>query len=148
MSELPKSPLLYLDQSANTAAQQLEQEDEIDEPEEIEPPSAVVPFSRLFACVDNLDWALMFIGSFVAASHSTALVVYLHYFAKIVHILSIRPHNDGNQQLQLDKLGEVIFFLYALFLLEKLRIYLLKNKRKPLFSIKQIYYHFHLYIFI
>ncbi|XP_030932070.1 ABC transporter B family member 20 [Quercus lobata] len=107
VSEPPESPSPYLDQSADTAAQQLEQEDEIDEPEEIEPPPAAVPFSRLFACADNLDWALMFVGSFAAAAHGTALVVYLHYFAKIVHVLSIRPNNDGYQQLQLDKLGEL-----------------------------------------
>ncbi|KAK7832900.1 abc transporter b family member 20 [Quercus suber] len=107
VSEPPESPSPYLDQSADTAAQQLEQEDEIDEPEEIEPPPAAVPFSKLFACADNLDWALMFVGSFAAAAHGTALVVYLHYFAKIVHVLSIRPHSDGNQQLQLDKLGEL-----------------------------------------
>ena len=115
VSEPPESPSPYLDQSADTAAQQLEQEDEIDEPEEIEPPPAAVPFSGLFACADNLDWGLMFVGSFAAAAHGTALVVYLHYFAKIVHVLSIPPLHDGNQQQQLDKLGEVIFFLYALF---------------------------------
>ena len=68
------------------------EQDEIDEPKEIEPPPAAVPFSRLFAYTENLDWVLMFVRSFAAAAHSTALVVYLHYFAKIVHILSIRPN--------------------------------------------------------
>ena len=71
---------------------QFSEQDEINEPKEIKPPLAAVPFSRLFACVDNLDWALMFIGSFAAIAHGTTLVVYLHYFAKIVHILSIRPN--------------------------------------------------------
>jgi hypothetical protein len=42
----------------------VEPKDEIDEPEEIEPPPA---------------------------TYSTALVVYLHYFAKIIHVLSLGP---------------------------------------------------------
>uniref|UniRef100_A0A2N9FS38 Uncharacterized protein n=1 Tax=Fagus sylvatica TaxID=28930 RepID=A0A2N9FS38_FAGSY len=50
-----------------------------------------VSFSWLFACADKLDWALMFVGSLAAAAHSTALVVYLHYFAKIIHVLSLGP---------------------------------------------------------
>lgn len=110
VSEPPESPSPYLDQSADTAAQQVEPEDEIDEPEEIEPPPAAVPFSRLFACADKLDWALMFVGSLAAAAHGTALVVYLHYFAKIIHVLSHGPpEQDGVQKLQLEKLRELTF---------------------------------------
>ena len=88
----------------------MEPEDEIDEPEEIEPPPAAVPFSRLFACADKLDWALMFVGSLAPYAVGTALVVYLHYFAKIIHVLSHGPpEQDGVQKLQLEKLREVIF---------------------------------------
>jgi hypothetical protein len=36
--EPPESSSLYLDQSENMAAQQVEPEDEINEPKEIEPP--------------------------------------------------------------------------------------------------------------
>jgi ATP-binding cassette subfamily B (MDR/TAP) protein 1 len=69
----------------------VELEDEIDEPKEIEPPPAAMPFSRLFAYADKLDWALLFVGSLAAVAHGTALVVYLHYFAKMIHILSLGP---------------------------------------------------------
>ena len=34
---------------------QFSEEDKIDKPEKIEPPLATVPFSRLFACADNLN---------------------------------------------------------------------------------------------
>ncbi|KAH7537254.1 hypothetical protein FEM48_Zijuj03G0073400 [Ziziphus jujuba var. spinosa] len=89
VSEPPESPSPYLDASTDAAAQPVEQEEEIEEPEEIEPPPAAVPFTRLFACADRLDWVLMLVGSFAAAAHGTALVVYLHYFAKIIHVLWI-----------------------------------------------------------
>ncbi|CAK9176510.1 unnamed protein product [Ilex paraguariensis] len=86
VSEPPESPSPYLDTSAEGVA--VEVEEEIDaEAEEMEQPPAAVPFSRLFACADRLDWALMFVGSLAAASHGTALVVYLHYFAKIIQLL-------------------------------------------------------------
>lgn len=75
----------------------VEVEEEIEEPEEIEPPPAAVPFSRLFACADGLDWGLMVIGSLAAAAHGTALVVYLHYFAKIVQLLDVVP--DARDEL-------------------------------------------------
>lgn len=96
VSEPPESPSPYLDASAETAGQPVEPEEEIEEPEEIEPPPAAVPFSRLFACADRLDWALMFVGSFAAAAHGAALVVYLHYFAKIIHVLWIGRDNKGD----------------------------------------------------
>ncbi|GFQ03468.1 ABC transporter b family member 20 [Phtheirospermum japonicum] len=87
VSEPPESPSPYMDMGTGEA-EPVEVEDEMDaEGEEMEPPPAAVPFSRLFACADRLDWALMFVGSVAAAAHGTALVVYLHYFAKIVHLL-------------------------------------------------------------
>ncbi|PKI35227.1 hypothetical protein CRG98_044393, partial [Punica granatum] len=97
VSEPPESPSPYLDMSAEGGASgapgaaQVEAEEEMEEAEEIEPPPAAVPFSRLFACADRLDWALMAVGSLAAAAHGTALVVYLHYFAKIVQVLSLGP---------------------------------------------------------
>ncbi|KAF2318691.1 hypothetical protein GH714_010124 [Hevea brasiliensis] len=33
----------------------------------------------------------MIVGSLAAAAHGTALVVYLHYFAKIVQVMGIPP---------------------------------------------------------
>ncbi|KAL6980474.1 ABC transporter B member 20 [Sarracenia purpurea var. burkii] len=85
VSEPPESPSPYLDTSAEAVP--VEVEEEIEEAEEIEPPPAAVPFSRLFACADRFDWVLMVVGSLAAAAHGTALVVYLHYFAKIIHLL-------------------------------------------------------------
>ncbi|MED6207860.1 ATP-binding cassette sub- B member 6, mitochondrial [Stylosanthes scabra] len=87
VSEPPESPSPYVDPSAETSAsQQVEVEEEIEEPEEVEPPPAAVPFSRLFACADRFDWFLMILGSVAAAAHGTALVVYLHFFAKIIQV--------------------------------------------------------------
>ncbi|KAB1217955.1 ABC transporter B family member 20 [Morella rubra] len=103
VSEPPESPSPYMDQSAETAGQQVEPDEEIEEPEEMEPPPAAVPFSRLFACADRLDWALMIVGSLAAAAHGTALVVYLHYFAKIIHVLKIGP---GKTEEQFEKFRE------------------------------------------
>uniref|UniRef100_A0A6N2NJ32 ABC transporter B family member 20 n=1 Tax=Salix viminalis TaxID=40686 RepID=A0A6N2NJ32_SALVM len=93
VSEPPESPSPYLDINAEaaTAAAQAEAEEEIDEAEEMEPPPAAVPFSRLFACADKLDWGLMIVGSLAAAAHGTALVVYLHFFGKIIGVLRIPP---------------------------------------------------------
>ncbi|MCH99407.1 ABC transporter B family member 20-like, partial [Trifolium medium] len=61
-------------------------EEEMEEMEDIEPPPASVPFSQLFACADRFDWFLMVVGSVAAAAHGTALVVYLHYFAKVIQV--------------------------------------------------------------
>jgi len=92
VSEPPESPSPYLDASAEAAAAaaQAEAEEEIDEAEEMEAPPAAVPFSRLFACADRLDWGLMIVGSLAAAAHGTALVVYLHFFGKIIGVLRIQ----------------------------------------------------------
>ncbi|KAL1322309.1 hypothetical protein AAHE18_14G187000 [Arachis hypogaea] len=59
VSEPPESPSLYIDPGAETSAsQQVEVEEEIEEPEEVEPTAAAVPFCRLFACADHFDWFL------------------------------------------------------------------------------------------
>ncbi|XP_010260045.1 PREDICTED: ABC transporter B family member 20 [Nelumbo nucifera] len=87
VSEPPESPSPYLD--SNTEAVPVEDEVGIEEPEEIEPPPAAVPFSRLFACADRFDWVLMVVGSLAAAAHGTALVVYLHFFGKVIQLLSL-----------------------------------------------------------
>ena len=105
VSEPPESPSPYMDTSAEPAP--VEVEEEIDaETEEIEPPPAAVPFSRLFACADRLDWVLMVVGSLAAAAHGTALVVYLHYFAKIVQLLN---HKSDSHEVLFDKFTEVRF---------------------------------------
>lgn len=94
VSEPPESPSPYLDMSAEGGATAsgtapVEADEEMEEPEENEPPPAAVPFSGLFACADRLDWALMAAGSLAAAAHGAALVIYLHYFAKIVQVLNL-----------------------------------------------------------
>ncbi|CAI8612014.1 unnamed protein product [Vicia faba] len=99
VSEPPESPSPYLDPSAeNSTSQQVEVEEEMEEQEEMEPPPAAVPFSKLFACADRFDWFLMAVGSVAAAAHGTALVVYLHYFAKIVHVLRMDDQPAGSQE--------------------------------------------------
>ncbi|KAK1312282.1 ABC transporter B family member 6 [Acorus calamus] len=103
VSEPPESPSPYLDPNAEpnragTAADVgeagMEEEEEEEEPEDAEPPPAAVPFSGLFACADGLDWALMAVGSVAAAAHGAALVVYLHYFGKVVNLLGLHRFND------------------------------------------------------
>ncbi|KAB2596075.1 ABC transporter B family member 20 [Pyrus ussuriensis x Pyrus communis] len=101
VSEPPESPSPYMEQSIDASAQPMEQEEEMDEQEEMEPPPAAVPFSKLFTCADRLDWVLMTVGSIAAAAHGTALVVYLHYFAKIIHVLSI-GHNPKGEPPQMN----------------------------------------------
>ncbi|KAH1045693.1 hypothetical protein J1N35_036477 [Gossypium stocksii] len=113
VSEPPESPSPYLDTSAEAAAAaaaaQEEAEEEMEEAEELEPPPAAVPFSRLFACADSLDWVLMIVGSVAAAAHGTALVVYLHYFAKIVHVLGIGSSltEPERMDVQIDRFREL-----------------------------------------
>ncbi|KAG2402786.1 ABC transporter B family member 20 [Vigna angularis] len=53
----------------------------------VEPSPVAVSFSKLFACADRFDWFLMTVGSLAAVAHGTALIIYLHYFAKIIHVL-------------------------------------------------------------
>ncbi|PIN03483.1 Peptide exporter, ABC superfamily [Handroanthus impetiginosus] len=106
VSEPPESPSPYMD-TGTGEAEPVEVEDEIDaEGEDMEPPPAAVPFSRLFACADRLDWALMFVGSIAAAAHGTALVVYLHYFAKIIQLLRFIGPVESNDHV-FDKFTEL-----------------------------------------
>ncbi|KAL6526719.1 ATP-binding cassette sub- B member 6, mitochondrial [Orobanche gracilis] len=99
VSEPPESPSPYMDVGTGEA-EPVEVEDEIDaEGEEMESPPAAVPFSRLFACADRLDWVLMFFGSLSAAAHGTALVIYLHYFAKIVQLLRFHGSDISDDDL-------------------------------------------------
>ena len=108
VSEPPESPSPYLENSGDAGP--VEVEEEIDaEAEEIEPPPAAVPFSRLFACADRLDWVLMFFGSLAAAAHGTALVVYLHYFAKIIQLLR---HGSEPADALFHKFTEVSFYCW------------------------------------
>ncbi|KAA3464282.1 ABC transporter B family member 20 isoform X1 [Gossypium australe] len=111
VSEPPESPSPYLDTTAEAAgeAAQVEAEEEMEEEEEIEPPPAAVPFSGLFACADRLDWVLMIVGSLAAAAHGTALVVYLHYFAKIIQVLGLGPQEQGQDRMdeQFERFKEV-----------------------------------------
>lgn len=105
VSEPPESPSPYLDLGAETSTSQpMEVEEEMEEADEIEPPPAAVPFSRLFACADHLDWFLMLVGSIAAAAHGTALVVYLHYFAKV-----LRVPQQGLPEEQFHRFKEVRF---------------------------------------
>ncbi|KAF3776417.1 hypothetical protein EJ110_NYTH40143 [Nymphaea thermarum] len=87
VSEPPEWPSPYLDSNAEALA--VEDDAELDAEEEIEPPPAAVPFSRLFACADGFDWVLMIVGSLAAAAHGAALVVYLHFFGKVINLLRI-----------------------------------------------------------
>ncbi|PIA52984.1 hypothetical protein AQUCO_01000686v1 [Aquilegia coerulea] len=98
VSEPPESPLPYFETSVEPVQQQLDDIDDEDNEDfqEMEPPPAAVPFSRLFACADTFDWILMILGSIAAAAHGTALVVYLHFFGQIIHLLTFQ---DPSQQL-------------------------------------------------
>ncbi|KAL9297434.1 hypothetical protein ACSQ67_023330 [Phaseolus vulgaris] len=108
VSEPPESPSPYLDPGAETSAsQQVEMEEEMEEVEEIEPPPAAVPFSQLFACADRFDWFLMTVGSLAAAAHGTALVIYLHYFAKIIHVLRMDPEPGTTSHEQFHRFTEL-----------------------------------------
>lgn len=103
VSEPPESPSPYMDTSTDAVPPEVD--DDVEEMEEIEPPPEAVPFSRLFACADRLDWVLMVVGSVAAAAHGTALVVYLHYFAKIIQLLS---HGDESEDMLFDRFKEVV----------------------------------------
>ncbi|GAB2286735.1 ATP-binding cassette sub- B member 6, mitochondrial [Dionaea muscipula] len=114
VSEPPESPSPYTDTNADVAPVQVDVE-EMEEVEEIEPPPAAVPFSRLFACADRLDWVLMAVGSIAAAAHGTALVVYLHYFAKIVQLLSFNRAGGDRSELfnRFNELALAIVYIAA-----------------------------------
>ncbi|KMZ62963.1 ABC transporter B family member 20 [Zostera marina] len=101
VSEPPESPSPFMDMNGSDAVP-VEEEDTEEEVEEIEPPPAAVPFSRLFACADRFDWVLMTVGSLAAAAHGIALVVYLHFFGKVIHLLS-RPEMLTSHQQMFDE---------------------------------------------
>ena len=89
-SEPPESPSPYAADVAGDGAPPPKDDgaaglDEGDE--EAKPPPAAVPFKRLFACADRLDWVLMVAGGVVAAAHGVALVVYLHLFGRAINSL-------------------------------------------------------------
>lgn len=99
VSEPPESPSPYTEGGADPVAPEDEGGDE--DMEEIEPPPAAVPFSRLFAYADRVDWGLMAVGSVAAAAHGIALVVYLHLFGQGIHLLRYESgmpdlHHDGD----------------------------------------------------
>lgn len=106
VSEVSECPSPYVDTSNDAVPTEID--DVVEETEEIEPPPETVPFSRLFACADRLDWVLMVVGSVAAAAHGTALVVYLHYFAKIIQLLS---HGDESSDLLFHRFKELALTL-------------------------------------
>ncbi|KAF6164359.1 hypothetical protein GIB67_037516 [Kingdonia uniflora] len=99
VSEPPESPSPYLDSGVEQV--QLEDEDGMEDNEEIEPPPGAVPFSRLFACADGFDWVLMVVGSIAAAAHGTALVVYLHFFGKILRLMSYDKEVEDSEVFEI-----------------------------------------------
>lgn len=116
VSEPPESPSPYMDanaEAAATAAAEMEEEMEDDGEDEMEPPPAAVPFSRLFACADRLDWFLMAVGSLAAAAHGTALVVYLHYFAKIIQLLASKSVSEEELHSRFIELALRIVYIAA-----------------------------------
>ena len=100
VSEPPESPSPYAD--VNEEMPQIDGEEPMDEIEEVEPPPATVPFSRLFAYADRWDWVLMAIGSLAAAAHGSALVIYLHFFGRVINLL-------GRHDLASLSEGDVLF---------------------------------------
>lgn len=106
VSEPPESPSPYLEQSNDAGPAPAEDDQEIDEGEEMEQPPAAVPFSRLFACADRLDWVLMIVGSVAAAAHGAALVIYLHFFGKVIQLLSYRHPEESDELFQ--KFNQVV----------------------------------------
>ncbi|XP_078429400.1 ABC transporter B family member 20-like isoform X2 [Wolffia australiana] len=85
VSEPPESPSPY--QDVNEEIQTAGGAEQIDDVDEVEPPPATVPFSKLFAYADRWDWVLMLVGSVAAAAHGTALVIYLHFFGRVINLL-------------------------------------------------------------
>lgn len=101
MSEPPESPLPYSIPDVDPGND--DDDDEDDEVEEVAP--SAVPFTALFACADGLDWVLMAIGSLAAAAHGATLVLYVHYFGKLLQVLS-DGHTRSNDEL-FEKLCQV-----------------------------------------
>lgn len=57
-----------------------------DEQEAQEAPPPSVPFFRLFAHADALDWTIMIVGSVAAAIHGAALPLYLYVLGRIIDL--------------------------------------------------------------
>ncbi|KAG0562857.1 hypothetical protein KC19_9G176700 [Ceratodon purpureus] len=87
VSEPPESPspYPYLDGILETR-EQVEAVSGDDEQEMEEPPPPSVPFFRLFAYADALDWTLMTLGSVAAAVHGAALPLYLYVLGRIINL--------------------------------------------------------------
>lgn len=108
VSEPPESPSPYMDSSVDAVP--VEDDEDVEEVEEAEAPPAAVPFSQLFACADGFDWLLMGVGSVAAAGHGLALVVYLHFFGKVLRLLGgQRPRDE-----LFDEFTKVCFVLLEL----------------------------------
>ncbi|KAG8053754.1 hypothetical protein GUJ93_ZPchr0001g29853 [Zizania palustris] len=96
-SEPPESPSPYAADLTGDGAPPPEDDAAAgldDGEEEPDPPPAAVPFKRLFACADRLDWALMAAGGVAAAAHGVALVVYLHLFGRAINSLHGRHSHE------------------------------------------------------
>lgn len=95
-----------------------------EEQERDEPPPPSVPFFRLFAYADALDWLLMVVGSIAAAVHGAALPVYLYVLGRIINlfgqyqqdILSKSGHQLSSSSFQslADELSKVEHLLVLL----------------------------------
>lgn len=111
VSEPPESPLPEFNNIPETL--QIEDEGLIDYNEETEPPPAAVPFMRLFAYADALDMLLMAVGSLAAAAHGAALVVYLHFFGKIIDLLGSEGLANEHLSRELTKHSLYIIYIAA-----------------------------------
>lgn len=95
-----------------------------EEQERDEPPPPSVPFFKLFAYADALDWLLMVVGSIAAAVHGAALPVYLYVLGRIINlfgqyqqdILSKSGHQLSSSSFQslADELSKVEHLLVLL----------------------------------
>ncbi|KAK3163152.1 hypothetical protein QOZ80_1BG0098280 [Eleusine coracana subsp. coracana] len=113
-SEPPESPSPYAADFAHGADAAAPTPDDDAHPplddaeDDPDPPPAAVPFKRLFACADRLDWALMAAGSIAAAAHGVALVVYLHLFGRAINTLHGRHSHDLFHNIN----QHALYFLY------------------------------------
>ncbi|XP_026443149.1 ABC transporter B family member 20-like [Papaver somniferum] len=112
VSEPPESPSPYIDSNVESINNVEDDEDIDDGDDEIEPPPAAVPFSSLFAHADTFDWFLMVIGSLAAAAHGTALVVYLHFFGKVIHLLNFKGNTQNSDVLFQEFTQYALYIIY------------------------------------
>ncbi|KAA8549709.1 hypothetical protein F0562_001273 [Nyssa sinensis] len=111
VSEPPESPSPYLEPGTGAETAAVDEDEEIEEAEETEPPPAAVAFSGLFACADGFDWILMFAGSLAAMVHGSALVVYLHLFGKVIQLLSF-DHSQRSDELFQKFAQHALYIIY------------------------------------